>query len=60
MVKFRTGNAERNHHECNLRYGGEGEYALDVDLRAGYYGCVEGGESTDYHDDIEGAVVSIR
>lgn len=21
MVEFRTGNAERNHHECNLRDG---------------------------------------
>ena len=55
VVKLGTGNAERYHHEGNLRDSREGKHALDVDLHAGYHGGVERGESTHNGDDDQSA-----
>ena len=47
LAHAETGNAEGYHHECDLGDGGEGEYALDVKLRAGDYCGIESRGGTD-------------
>ena len=46
--------AEGNHHEGNLGNRREGQHALDVALRAGDRGGIEGGDCTNPHDNGKG------
>ena len=54
MMYFRTGNAERYHHESYLRDCRERKHTLDVDLCTSDHGCIEGskGANNDYY--VEG------
>ena len=52
-VMTREANAERHHHEGNLRDCREGKHTLDVALGASYGCSVEGGESTDNYDNLK-------
>ena len=48
VVELGTGNSQRHHHKRNLRYGGECEHSLDINLRTCYHGSIEGSDGA-YH-----------
>ncbi len=52
LVDFGTGDAERCHHERNLRDGREREHALDVNLCACHHSRIECGDAAHDSDDV--------